>query len=292
MNKSYQKFYDDLRLRGKAPRTIECYEQHLFKLETYYHKTPDSINENELRQYLIYMKDVKGYSESFFKQTLSSFRFFYEKVLGRKWKSLKFVYPKREKRLPDVLSTKEVRLILSHIRKPRYYAILSTLYSLGLRITEGLKLTVSDIDSARMVVHIRSGKGGKDRFVPLPKTTLHILRKYWLIHKNPILIFPAQGRGRSGGEKRSSNSKVYMAISTIQGVLREVVKEVGIKKWVHPQTLRHSYATHLLESGINLRLIQEYLGHSSPKTTCIYTHLTHKAQTNAIKTINQLMSDL
>lgn len=288
MDKFYQKLYDELRLRGKAPRTIEAYIKHLFKLQTYYHKSPDIINENELRQYLLYMKDVKHYSESFFKQAISSFRYFYEKTLGREWKTLKFVYPKKEKRLPDVLSIKEVRLILSHVRLPRYYAILSALYSLGLRITEGLSLTVADIDSARMLVHIRDGKGGKDRYVPLPHKTLLILRTYWLIHKNPVFIFPAPGRGGI----KCPNNKKHMPISSVQNVLKEVVKEVRIKKWVHPQTLRHSYATHLLESGVSLRLIQEYLGHSSPKTTCIYTHLTHQAQAQAIKTIDQLMSDI
>lgn len=288
MEKFYQKLYDELRLRGKAPRTIEAYIKHLYKLETYYHKSPDFINENELRQYLLYMKDIKDYSESFFKQAISSFRYFYEKTLGREWKTLRFVYPKKEKKLPDVLSIKEMRLILSHVRLPRYYAILSTLYSLGLRIGEGLRLTISDIDSARMLVHIRAGKGGKDRFVPLPKKTLYILRRYWLIHRNPVLIFPAPGRGGIHCPK----NKEHMPISSVQIALSEVIKEVGIKKWVHPQTLRHSYATHLLEAGVNLRLIQEYLGHSSPKTTCIYTHLTYQAQANAIKTINQLMSDI
>lgn len=288
MDKFYQDLYNELRLRGKAPRTIEAYVKHLYKLETYYHKSPDLINENELRQYLLYMKDEKHYSESFFKQAISSFRYFYEKTLGREWKTLKFVYPKKEKKLPDVLSVKEVRVILAHVRLPRYYAILSTLYSLGLRITEGLNLTVADIDSARMVVHVRGGKGSKDRFVPLPNKTLQILRRYWLIHKNPTLIFPAPGRGGIC----CPDNKEHMPISSVQIVLKEAVKEVGIKKWVHPQTLRHSYATHLLEAGVNLRLIQEYLGHSSPKTTCIYTHLTQQAQVNAIKTIDQLMSDI
>lgn len=288
MDHYYQKLYEELRLRGKAPRTIESYLKHLSKLQSYYHKSPDQINENELRQYLLYMKDVKQYSESFFKQAISSFRYFYEKTLDRQWKTLKFVYPKKEKKLPDVLSVGEVRLILSHVRLPRYYAILSTLYSLGLRITEGLNLTLADIDEARMLVHIRGGKGSKDRFVPLPKKTLQILRQYWQTHKNSVLLFPAPGRG---GIHCPHNNK-HMPISSVQIVLNKVVKQLGIKKWVHPQTLRHSYATHLLEAGVSLRLIQEYLGHSSPKTTCIYTHLTHQAQVNAIKTIDQLMSNI
>lgn len=287
MNKSYQKFYADLRLYGKAPRTVECYEKHLFKLERFYNKTPDKLNENELREYLLYMKDVKQYSEAFFKQAISAFRYFYEKTLGRKWKTLKFVRPKKESKLPDVLSVEEVRLILSHIRLSRYYAVLTTLYSLGLRISEGLSLTIADIDSKRMLVRVR-GKGAKDRFVPLPQRTLYILRWYWIKHRNPALIFPAPGRGGV----HCPHAKEHMPIASVQNVLREVVQEVGIKKWVHPQTLRHSYATHLLEAGLNLRLIQEYLGHSSPKTTALYTHLTSQAQVNARKTINQLMADI
>jgi site-specific recombinase XerD len=287
MNSSYQKFYTDLRLSGKAPRTIEIYEKHLIKLEKFYNKKPDKVNENELREYLLYMKDVKNYSEAFFKQAISSFRFFYWRILGKKWKTLKFIRPQKEKKLPDVLSIEEVRLILSKVRLPRYYAALSTLYSLGLRISEGLNLTVSDIDSKRMLVHVR-GKGAKDRFVPLPQRTLDILREYWIEHKNSSLIFPAPGRGGMNGP----HAKIHMPISTVQDVLRGVVHELNIKKWVHPQTLRHSYATHLLEAGVNLRLIQEYLGHSTPRTTAIYTHLTSRAQINARETINQLMSDI
>jgi len=284
----YQDLYNELRLRGKSPRTIECYTQHLLRLEKFYHKKPELINENEMREYLLYMKDVKKYSEAFFKQAISAFRYYYQKTLHRRWNTLKFVYPKKEKKLPDVLSVKEVRLILSHVRIPRYHAVLSTLYSMGLRISEGLSLTIADMDSDRHLVHVRGGKGSKDRYVPLPEKTLHILRKYWATHRNPVLIFPAPGRG----ENLSSQNTKHMPLSSVQGVLTKVVKEVGIKKWVHPQTLRHSYATHLLEAGVSLRLIQEYLGHSSPKTTCIYTHLTHAAQVNAVKTINQLMSDI
>ena len=158
MNSAYQRFYTDLRLSGKSPRTIECYQQHLSKLERFYNKNADKINENELREYLLYMKDVKQYSEAFFKQAISAFRYFYERTLHRKWRTLKFIRPKKERKLPDVLSVEEVRLILSHVRLPCYYAALSTLYSLGLRIGEGLSLTIPDIDSKRMLVRVR-GKG-------------------------------------------------------------------------------------------------------------------------------------
>jgi len=289
MSHIYRKFYEDLKLTGKSPRTIETYEKHLQKLEKFYNKTPDQINEEELRQYLLHMKDVNHYSEAFFKQAISSFRFFYWNILDHhEWKTLKFLKPQKERKLPDVLSRDEVKLILSHVRVPRHHAILFTLYSLGLRISEGLNLSVGDIDSHRMLVHVRAGKGKKDRYVPLPQITLDILRKHWLTHKNPGLIFPAPGRG----ERLASHTLHPIPISSVQNVLRLVVREIGIKKWVHPQTLRHSYATHLLEAGVHLRLIQEYLGHSSPKTTAQYTHLTPQAQTFAIQTINGIMNGL
>ena len=290
MSHLYQKFYEDLKLTGKSERTIQIYEKHLQKIERFYNKSPEKINEEELRRYLISMKDEKHYSESFFKQTISAFRFFYFHILEHAdWKTLKFIKPQKERRLPDVLSREEVKLILSHVRVPRQKAILFILYSLGLRISEGLNLRIGDIDSSsRMMVHVRAGKGKKDRYVPLPQATLDILRKHWLTHRHPYFLFPAPGRG----ENLSAKALRPMPLQSVQNVLRLVVRETGIQKWVHPQTLRHSYATHLLEAGVHLRLIQEYLGHTSPKTTAKYTHLTPQAQVFAISTINGIMSDV
>lgn len=290
MTHYYQTFYEDLKLTGKSNRTIEIYEKHLQKIERYYNKSPEQINEEELRRYLIAMKDEKQYSESFFKQAISAFRFFYYHILEHAdWKTLKFIKPQKERRLPDVLSREEVKRILSHVHVPRQKAFLFTLYSLGLRLSEGLNLCVGDIDSSsRMMVHVRAGKGKKDRYVPLPQATLDVLRKHWLTHRHPRLLFPAPGRG----ENRSSIALRPMPFQSVQNVLRLVVKEVGIQKWVHCQTLRHSYATHLLEAGVHLRLIQEYLGHTSPKTTAKYTHLTPQAQVFAISTINTIMGDV
>jgi site-specific recombinase XerD len=290
MTHYYQTFYEDLKLTGKSNRTIGIYEKHLQKIERYYNKSPEQINEEEMRRYLIAMKDEKQYSESFFKQLISAFRFFYGHILEHAdWKTLKFIKPQKERRLPDVLSREEVKLILSHVRVPRQKAFLFTLYSLGLRLSEGLHLCVGDIDSSsRMLVHVRAGKEKKDRYVPLPQATLDILRKHWLTHRHPRLLFPAPGRG----ENRSSVAVRPMPLQSVQNVLRLVVREIGMTKWVHCQTLRHSYATHLLEAGVHLRLIQEYLGHTSPKTTAQYTHLTPQAQVFAISTINSIMGDV
>jgi len=283
-----ERFIQDLTLSGRSERTVECYVRHVQKLSSFYHKSPDLINEEELRNYLLYMKDVKKYSENFFKQALSAFRHFYEQTLHREWKTLYFVRPKKERRLPDVLSKSEVRLIVSHTRILRYRAIFSTLYSLGLRIHEGVCLEIPDIDSARMLVHVHRGKGAKDRFVPLPQRTLAILREYWSTHRNPRLLFPAPGRGGIHCPKTDK----HMPLTSVQIVLKDVVRELKLKKRITPQTLRHSYATHLLEAGVHLRLIQEYLGHSSPQSTSRYTHLTPQAQAFARRTINEIMADL
>jgi len=139
-----------------------------------------------------------------------------------------------------------------------------------------------------MLVHVRRGKGGKDRYVPLPPRTLQLLREYWVTHRNPVLIFPAPGRGGIG----LSTSTAAMPKSSIQGAFREALKQSSIHQQASVHTLRHSWATHLLEAGVNLRLIQEYLGHSSPTTTSLYTHLTVKAEELGSPAINRIMSDL
>jgi integrase/recombinase XerD len=159
---------------------------------------------------------------------------------------------------------------------------LSTIYSCGLRLKEGVSLQVKDIDSSRMGVHVRQGKGRKDRYVPLPERTLAQLRGYWRPHRHPQWLFPSRGFGQYGPMDESGVQKAF-------GL---ALKESGIHKAASVHTLRHSYATHLLEAGVNLRLIQSYLGHDSLNTTAIYVHLTPQAQVEAALTINQLMANL
>jgi integrase/recombinase XerD len=166
---------------------------------------------------------------------------------------------------------------------------LSTVYACGLRLTEALNLEVSDIDSTRMMLHVHRGKGAKDRFVPLPKTALSILRTRWKTQRNPRLLFPAQGRD----SRSASSADTPMAISSVQGAFRAAKREAGIgKRAVSIHTLRHSYATHLLEAGVNLRVIQQYLGHSSLETTMVYLHLTAKGNEDAYALIDSVMEDL
>jgi len=212
-------------------------------------------------------------------------RYFYTHTLPRPWETLKKLRVPKQKTLPDVLTVDEVRRLIDAVRTPHNKTYLWTVYSLGLRLTEGLHLQVGDVDGQRMLVHVHRGKGAKDRYVPLPARTLDMLRAYWATHRNPAWLFPATGRNHQQG----ATATEPMAKTSVQGAIRRVVVQLGLRKNVSIHTLRHSYATHLLEAGVNLRLIQQYLGHSSLQTTMVYLHLTSQGQQEAIATIEQLM---
>jgi site-specific recombinase XerD len=277
-----------LQLRGLAERTQEAYTRAVRQLAAHYHKSPDQISEAELRQYFLYLKNVKHYSRNTMTIAICGIRFFYEQTLQRNWAIFGIVRPAPEKKLPVILSHAEVRQILGRVRLPRYQVCLTTIYSCGLRLQEGTHLQVADIDSARMMIHVRHGKGAKDRYVPLPERTLQLLRQYWATHRHPVLLFPAEGRDHI----KLAQATEAMSKSSLQKAFRAALIESGNHKRASVHTLRHSWATHLLEAGVNLRLIQEWLGHSSPKTTSVYTHLTVKAEQLGTQAINQIMSDL
>lgn len=288
MTELQKRMIECLQLRGFAQRTQEAYIRAVRQLATHYHKSPDLITEEELRQYFLYIKNVRHYSRPTMTVAICGIRFFYEKTLDRDWTIFDIVRPAREKKLPVILSPDEVRRILGLIRLPRYKVGLTTIYSCGLRLFEGIHLQVADIDSARRMIHVRHGKGAKDRYVPLPETTLALLRQYWVTHRNPVLLFPAKGRDQIDLAK----STRPMSKSSVQQAFRAALKDSRLNKRASVHTLRHSWATHLLEAGVNLRLIQEYLGHSSPATTSIYTHLTVKAEQLGADAIDRIMQDL
>jgi site-specific recombinase XerD len=170
----------------------------------------------------------------------------------------------------------------------RFRACLGTIYACGLRIQEGVHLQVKDIDAERGVIHIRNGKGGKDRYVPLPDQILKILRQYWVTHRNPIWMFPS----RMEAEHRVEAATKPVTVRAVQRAFEDALQESGVQKAATVHTLRHSYATHLLEAGVNLRVIQTYLGHASPTSTAVYTHLTNKGNEQATLIINQVLEDL
>jgi integrase/recombinase XerD len=288
MSELRKRMIECLQLRGLAERTQEAYTRAVGQLAAHYHKSPDQISEAELRQYFLYLKNVKHYSRNTMTVAICGIRFFYEQTLSRNWAIFGIVRPAPEKKLPVILSLAEVRQILGCVRLPRYKVCLTTIYSCGLRLQEGTHLQVADIDSARLMIHVRHGKGAKDRYVPLPQRTLQLLRQYWVTHRNPLLLFPAEGRDHID----LAQATEPMSKSSVQDAFHAALKESRFNKRASVHTLRHSWATHLLEAGVNLRLIQEWLGHSSPATTSVYTHLTVKAEQLGAAAINQLMSDL
>lgn len=288
MTELRKRMIECLQLRGLSERTQEMYVRAVRQLAEHYRKSPDFISEEELRQYFLYIKNVKQYSRSASTIALCGIKFFFEQTLHRDWTTLRFVRAPREQKLPVILSREEVHRLLDCVRLPRYRVCLTTIYSCGLRLQEGTHLKVPDIDSSRMLIHVRHGKGGKDRYVPLPHRTLARLRQYWVTHRHPVLIFPAPGRGGIS----LSTATTPMPRSSVQGAFREALKDSGIHKQASVHTLRHAWATHLLEAGVNLRLIQAYLGHSSPLTTSVYTHLTARAEHLGAEAIHRLMEDL
>ena len=209
-------------------------------------------------------------------------QFFYRYTLNKQWEWLSIVKPPQVKRIPDILTPKQVDDVINQTKQLRYQVFFMTLYSMGLRLSEGLNLTIHDIDKSTMLVHVRDGKGGKDRMVPLPELTLLALRDYWKTHRHERLIFP--------GTHTKTNTP--MDKGSVQKALKRVLQDCHIKKLISPHSLRHCYATHLLEQGLDLRSLQHLLGHASLNTTARYTQLTKVKQRDMSRAVNQLTDKL
>jgi len=281
-----QRMIEDMTLRGYSARTQEAYVAAVRQLAEHYRKSPGEITEEELRQYFLYLKDGKKLARNSITIALCGIKVLFEQTLQRQWRLFEIVRPPREKKLPVVLSREEVGRIFAQVRIPVYRVCLTTLYGCGLRLMEGARLQVPDVDSARLLLHIH-GKGSRDRYVPLPATLLAQLRDYWRTHRSPRWLFPAPTRRGLAASLAQGAGPVTR--SSLQGAFRRALRHSGVHKRAHPHTLRHSYATHLLEAGVNLRLIQAYLGHGSARTTQIYTHLTRAMHEAARDPINRLM---
>ena len=283
-----QKFSEDLQLHGMAKRTQEGYLRAVRKLSQHYHRSPENITNEEIRQYFLYLKNVKKHARNTTTIALCGIKFFYNKTLGKTFDVFNIIRSPREHKLPVVLTREEVQQTLKNIRVLRHRVCLTLIYSCGLRLREATHLKVSQVDSKRRLIHVQQSKGLMDRYVPLPQSTLELLRIHYKTHRNPILIFPSPGRG--GVHERTSTEPV--PDSSVQTVFKKSLKEIGIHKQAHVHTLRHSYATHLLEDGVDIRIIQEYLGHKNIQTTMIYTHLTPLIKDGVYLKINHLMNDL
>jgi integrase/recombinase XerD len=279
-----QRMREDMQLRGFAPRTQDVYIHAVQQFASYYQKSPEEISQEEVRRYFVYLMNEKRVSPSTVSLTMCALKFLYERTLQRPLPVFDLLRRPQSRPVPAVLSVEEVRRLLGCLRRPHLRVCLTTIYAAGLRLNEGVFLRVSQIDSGRMMIHIQNGKGGKDRYVPLAPQLLPLLRAHWQTHRNPVWLFPARWKLHEGTEPMSGRG--------VEAAVQAAAAECGFQKHVTVHTLRHSYATHLLEAGVNLRLIQTWLGHASPSTTALYTHLTPKLVGQATEAINDLLEGI
>lgn len=254
----------DLELRGLSPHTQESYLRQVSLFSRHFNKSPRHLGEREIKEYLLYLVREKKSSPGTVTQCYSALKFFYARTLRRKWVIEGVPRIKRERSLPVVLDREEVESLFSVTKNIKHRAILMLIYSSGLRLTEAAHLKVSDIDSKRMVIRIRQSKGNKDRYTILSKVALEELREYWYRYRPKGWLFA----GRFTDKPLTGRS--------IQRVFIKAKDRAGIKKPATVHTLRHSFATHLLEAGTDLRHIQLLLGHMSLRTTAVYLHVSRK----------------
>lgn len=275
-----KRFLEDLQLHGFAPSTQYVYVSAIKQLARHYHQAPDQLTEEQLRQYFLHLTQIRKVSRSNATIALCAIKFFFEHTLQRPWPVFALARPRREQKLPVILSRAEVRQLLACVAADVYRSYFTTVYACGLRLSEAAHLQVADVDGTRGWLRVR-GKGNRDRYVLLPPPLLVHLRAFWKTHRSLPWLFPAPHAAT-----RPLNRK------GIQQAFTAARERCGLNKHPTVHTLRHCYATHLLEMGVNLRLIQANLGHRSPKTTALYTHLTETAQATLGVPLEALLSDL
>jgi len=253
---------EDLKIRDYSEHTVAAYVSAVYRLAKFYHKSPDKLGREEIRAFLVDLVEQKKVSWPYYKQVLASLRFLYRRVLQRGEVVEDIRGPRPEKRLPVVLSVHEVARFFKAIPSLKHRTILMLAYGAGLRIGEAVRARVSDIDRERKVLRVQQGKGKKDRYTVLSPALLEILDRYCWAAQPEDLLFATRWTGRP------------ITDSTVQRVCIEAQQAAGIDKRISPHTLRHSFATHLLEAGTDLRVIQVLLCYASPKTTAIYTHVS------------------
>ena len=270
---------EDLQLAGYSPKTQKSYVDSVRNLAKYYMKSPDLLGEDEVRRFFLHLITVRKAARSTVTIHLCGIKFFFEKTMGRKWFVFDLVRPQPTKKLPVVLSREEVRAVLARVRNPLAKMALTVIYACGLRNSEGVKLTIADIDSDRKQLWVRCGKGWKDRCVPLADHVKKLLLSHYRAYPNSgNLLFPY----KSG----------HITPDLLQRIFKQALKEAGINKAATPHTLRHSFATHLLENGEDISVLQKILGHADISTTRIYLHVTKRISARLEKSLNELMSDL
>lgn len=280
----YTRMSEDLHLAGMSERTHAGYLRAVRQLADYCQCAPDKISENQLRRYFLHLKNERKFAYGSLRVAFSGIKFFYTRTCKRNWDTLAKMKLQNVTTLPEVLTIPQVHQIINACTTQRMAVYFWTVYSLGLRMQEALNLQVGDIDSGRMMVHVHRGKGAKDRYIPLPTETLRQLRAYWVTHRHRRLLFPADSRDHKG----MPTAKTAMSPTAVQGAMKKITAQIDFGKKISTHTLRHSYATHLLEAGVSLKVIQKYMGHSSLQTTMIYLHLTEIAEANSREMIEKI----
>jgi integrase/recombinase XerD len=288
---SLVRFQETMRLRSLADATREEYLRFVRKLAARHGGDPSGLDEAAVRAHLLRLKDEHHYSPSSMRTAVSAMRAFFGLHLGRDWKLFDLVRSPSVQKLPTVLTREEIARLFAVVRVPRFRTLFRLIYACGLRIGEAVNLEVRDLREAGRV-HIREAKGNKERYVPLPEAMRAELRAWWRTHRHPKWLFPGVGRGwREQPERLAQLGAAVepMGVGSVQHCLRLARAEAKLPKGTVVHTLRHSYATHLLEEGVSIRLISAYLGHASLETTLIYTHLTAVNEASARAAVARLI---
>ncbi len=271
-----QRMIEDMELEQKPANTQRAYIRNVAALAKFFGKSPDQLDREQIREYLVYIVREKKYAGSTYRQILSSIRYLFRTTLRKDWVVPGIRQTRVEKKLPVVMSMEEVDRFFEALKSVKYRAILMTAYAGGLRVSEVVKLRVGDIDSDRMMIRVDQGKGRMDRYVPLARRLLVVLREYWKAARPEGYLFPGQKPGR------------HLCETTVYGRCKRAAKDAGLKKNIYTHTLRHSFATHHLENGTDLRTIQVLLGHKNLNTTAIYTHVSKKRIESATSPLDLL----
>ena len=255
----------DMVLRNLSPKTQSLYHRAARGLECHFKKPPDQLNEDDVKSFLLSIVHERKLSQSTLKINYSALRFLYETTLGKGWIIDRIPYPKTTKSLPRVLSKGEIQNIFDAAATLKQRTMLMVTYSAGLRVRETARLKITDIDSKRMMIRVDQGKGNKDRYTLLSPVALEILREYWKEYRPKEWLFP-----------KDTNPLEHIPAGTVSTAFMRAKREANLRKPATCHTLRHSFATHLLEAGVDLHTIQVLLGHSSIRTTTIYLHVSKK----------------
>ena len=275
MGKLRDEMLVDLQLSGAKPKTQKTYLREVENLTKHFNRSQEELGEAELKEYMLYLINKRHLSEGTFRFYVAGLKFFYRTTLKRDWPVEKIRHPRSKRKLPVVLDISEVESLFSVTKNLKHKVILMMTYSSGLRASETARLKLTDIDSKRMTVRVNDGKGGKDRYSILSKTTLEHLRRYWRKYRPTEWLFE--------GQKKDE----HITVHSIQLMFYAAKKRAGITKPVSVHTLRHSFATHLIEAGTSLHHVQLLLGHRSPTTTTVYLHVSRLNLSQVISPLDQ-----